>query len=51
MARLHGCSHARTPTPDARSLPAARYFSYVAVTTVLIPPRTEKSPTTVMRRG
>src|SRR4051794_25602187 len=26
-------------------------FSYSAVTTVLIPPRTEKSPTTVMRRG
>ena len=25
--------------------------AYVAVTTVLIPPRTEKSPTTVMRRG
>ena len=24
---------------------------YVAVTTVLIPPRTEKSPTTVIRRG
>ena len=26
-------------------------FRYSAVTTVLIPPRTEKSPTTVMRRG
>src|SRR5262245_5140058 len=26
-------------------------FLYSAVTTVLIPPRTEKSPTTVMRRG
>jgi len=25
--------------------------AYVAVTTVLMPPRTEKSPTTVMRRG
>jgi hypothetical protein len=33
---------------------AERYFlslSYAAVTRVLIPPRTEKSPTTVMRRG
>ena len=27
------------------------FFSYDAVTTVLIPPRTEKSPTTVMRLG
>ena len=27
------------------------HFLYSAVTTVLIPPRTEKSPTTVMRRG
>ena len=28
------------------------YFpSYVAVTVVVIPPRAEKSPTTVMRRG
>jgi len=26
-------------------------FSYRAVTSVLMPPRTEKSPTTVMRRG
>ena len=26
-------------------------FTYSAVTTVLIPPRTEKSPTTVIRRG
>ena len=26
-------------------------FVYVEVTTVLMPPRTEKSPTTVMRRG
>src|SRR5439155_24829607 len=26
-------------------------FAYSAVTTVWIPPRTEKSPTTVMRRG
>ena len=31
---------------------APRYpAAYVAVTTVLMPPRTEKSPTTVMRRG
>ena len=28
-----------------------RGLTYVAVTTVLMPPRTEKSPTTVMRRG
>ena len=28
-----------------------RQRAYVAVTTVLMPPRTEKSPTTVMRRG
>ena len=27
------------------------FFSYDAVTTVLIPPRTEKSPTTVIRLG
>ena len=26
-------------------------FSYVAVTVVVIPPRAEKSPTTVIRRG
>src|SRR5260221_5032856 len=26
-------------------------FAYAAVTTVLMPPRTEQSPTTVMRRG
>lgn len=31
--------------------PAAAGFSYEAVTTVLIPPRTEKSPITVMRLG
>ena len=32
---------------------STHYFAdgYEAVTTVLIPPRTEKSPTTVMRRG
>src|SRR5262245_36371060 len=30
---------------------AAAAFSYTAVTCVLMPPRTEKSPTTVMRRG
>ena len=35
------------PVPPA----ANQAFSYVAVTVVLIPPRTEKSPTTVMRRG
>ena len=30
---------------------AAIGFSYRTVTSVLMPPRTEKSPTTVMRRG
>ena len=31
--------------------PANQLFSYVAVTVVVIPPRAEKSPTTVIRRG
>ena len=33
------------------AFPYGESASYDAVTTVLIPPRTEKSPTTVMRRG
>ena len=31
--------------------PEPAYCSYRTVTSVLIPPRTEKSPTTVIRRG
>ena len=42
----------RQPAADAWELGVGRWeFSYDAVTTVLIPPRTEKSPTTVIRRG
>ena len=40
----------RPPIPGLRPQ-SSELFSYSAVTTVLIPPRTEKSPTTVMRRG
>lgn len=44
--------HSRYPV--FRELPSPRppaFFSYDAVTTVLMPPRTEKSPTTVIRLG
>jgi hypothetical protein len=43
---------AQSPKPKAQSPGVGRYvWSYDAVTTVLMPPRTEKSPTTVMRLG
>lgn len=46
VARCEGVQIQRAFDRDA-----VRHAAYVAVTTVLMPPRTEKSPTTVMRRG
>ena len=52
VARLKGVEIERGLDRDAHAQAAgACGCSYVAVTVVPIPPRTEKSPTTVMRRG
>ena len=51
--RARGLGFASLPSGRSRGPQALFlfYFAYVAVTVVLMPPRTEKSPTTVMRRG
>jgi len=43
--------HRSLQTEDRRPKTDRHFFSYVAVTTVLMPPRGVKSPTTVMRVG
>ena len=49
MARSARSCRVRALSPSAPAAASARLYS--AVTIVLMPPRTEKSPTTVMRRG
>ena len=52
MNRIHESPWLPPASPNRACPSAAGYgFEYSAVTTVLIPPRTEKSPTTVIRLG
>ena len=49
MRVIRAVRHGRQTAAAVARSPA--FFTYDAVTTVLIPPRTEKSPTTVIRLG